>query len=134
MFRLLPYLRTFDVLMVLILIAAVAWTFKVKNDTDDALERLAELEKQIAAEESEIEILKSDWGLLTNPARLQKLYELYDDQLQMQGIEPGQIVDLETLPPFKATVVPQGSDTSQADAAGISQMHTGSVPSGEGNE
>lgn len=132
MFRLHPFLRTFEALMVFVLVASMVWTFKVKNDTEDALDRLAELEKQIAAEKNEIEILKSDWGLLTSPARLQKLYDLYGEELKMQGIEPGQIVDLDTLPPFR-NPVPLESGNDEAHAGSISNMHTGGISTGGHN-
>ncbi len=49
------------------------------NDSRAAHDRVSELERQIEAQEVEIDLFKSDWSLLTSPARLEKLVERYGD-------------------------------------------------------
>jgi len=58
-----PVLRSLDLFMIALLIGVVIWTFKVKHDSEVALERVTKLEKKIKAEEIEIDLLNSDWGL-----------------------------------------------------------------------
>ena len=96
-----PVKHAFDIVLLVGLIAIVTWTFQIKHDSQRALERVAELEKQIAAEKVEIDLLKSDWSLLTNPARLQELTERYADELGLSPMDPTQIAapsELNALP------------------------------------
>lgn len=91
--RLAPMMRTIDIVLLVGLIGIVSWTFHVKNESQEALKRVAELEKQLAAERVEIDLLKSDWSLLTSPDRLQKLVERYSSQLGLEGMEASQIAN-----------------------------------------
>ena len=43
-------------------------------------------------------VLRADWSLLTQPSRLQKLTELYQDQLVLVPLEAHQIVGIDELP------------------------------------
>lgn len=96
-----PVFRSLDILMVAVLIASVVWTFKVKHDSQQALDSVATLTKQIEAEENRVDLLKSDWSLLTSPARLEKLVKHYGGQLGLSPIEPAQLADDNSLPGFK---------------------------------
>ncbi len=125
--KLSPVLRSLDIFMIALLIGVVIWTFKVKHDSEVALDRVAKLEKKIEAEEVEIDLLKSDWGLLTSPARLQKLVERYGEQLGLQPTTPAQLADTATLPPVKQEFDPF-ADPDQPDYANTdSSVTTGSV-------
>ena len=94
-------LRSIDLILLIALIATVSWTFKVKHDSQQALERVAELEKQIAAEKVEIDLLKSDWSLLTSPARLQQLVERFNQELELEEMRASQMANERELPGFK---------------------------------
>ncbi len=109
--RFAPMLRSVDLILLVALIATVSWTFKVKHDSQQALERVAELEKQIAAEKVEIDLLKSDWSLLTSPARLQQLVEKYSRQLELDAMRASQIANDKELPAFRAPNPPETPDT-----------------------
>lgn len=133
MMRLSPIFRTIDILMVAVLIATVVWTFKVKFDSQEALDRVARLEKQIESEKNRVDLLKSDWSLLTSPARLEKLVEHYGVQLGLEPIEPAQLADDNSLPPIRQEpLLPEKSNDD--DFADIDEfIKTGSVPdAGEG--
>ncbi len=123
--RFAPWLRTFDILMVALLIGVVFWTFKVKNDSQAALDRVAELQRQIEAERTEIDLLKSDWGLLTSPKRLEQLVERYGLELGLEPMSASQMADEKTLPPMRETFDPNEDDP---EFAGTDQsVKTGSV-------
>ena len=94
-------LRPVDLILVAVLIGVIAWTFKVKHDSQVALERVAELERLIEAERIEIDLLKSDWSLLTNPARLQELVERYNSELALEPVDPEQIGSEGDLPGYR---------------------------------
>lgn len=97
-----PMFRSMNLIMLAALIATVSWTFKVKHDSREAHARVIALEKQIKAQEIEIDLFKSDWSLLTSPARLERLADRYGDQLGLSAAQPSQLSDIENLPPFRS--------------------------------
>ena len=122
-----PFKRAVDVVLVAGLIAVVTWTFQVKQASEEALERVTELEKQIAAEKAEIDLLKSDWSLLTSPARLQALAERYSGELELGQIEVFQLAEpgeLSTLPMQSRQLQEREEDFADVD----SDTTTASVP------
>lgn len=125
--KLSPVFRSLDLFMVALLIGVVIWTFKVKHDSEVAIDRVANLEKKIEAEEIEIDLLKSDWSLLTSPARLEKLMERYGEQLGLEPTAPAQLADRSTLPPMKQEFDP-ALDANEPDFANTdASLKTGSV-------
>lgn len=129
--RLAPIKRALDLVLLVGLIVVVAWTFQVKQESQEALERVAELEKQIAAEKTEIDLLKSDWSLLTNPARLQELFERYSQELDLAPIDAMQLADgdaLNQLPKRSPAI----TDLLEGFAEIDSQSTTASVPDSGG--
>ncbi|MEM7069270.1 MAG: hypothetical protein AAF478_10335 [Pseudomonadota bacterium] len=125
--RFAPMLRSIDLILLVALIAVVSWTFKVKYESQEALERVAELEKQIAAEKVEIDLLKSDWSLLTSPARLQQLVERYQKELDLHEMRASQIAGDRELPAFKA---PQATENPESFAGTDTELTTGSIEGG----
>ncbi len=123
-------LRTVDVVMIGILLGGAAFTFKVKQDSEAAIERVAELERQIAAEREAIDILEADWSLLSDPKRLQKLAERYEAQLGLKLLDPGMIGDFADIPERPPFLPRKGDDTEIADLIGESDdIVTGSTVS-----
>jgi hypothetical protein len=119
--------RTLDLIMVTALVAGAGWTFKVKHDAEQAVARVEHLETQIRIEREAIEVLKADWGLLTNPARLEALAKRYGDDLKLQPLQPRQIVTPNAIPhkmPEGVTV----DDSEQAGLAADTNTKTGSIP------
>lgn len=133
--RLAPVFRSFDILMVAVLIASVVWTFKVKHDSQEALDRVAQLNQQIKAEENRVDLLKSDWSLLTSPARLEKLVKHYGGQLGLNPIEPAQLADDNSLPGFRRPeVLINDQDESFAGVDATTQTGSIGVPIQRGAE
>jgi hypothetical protein len=102
-----PFMRTLDLLMIAMLVGMVAWTFKIKHDSQVALDRVSELEALVTAKKIEIDLLKSDWSLLTNPARLEQMAERYGSELGLKPIDPSQLTNLDLLPPVRQQFDPQ---------------------------
>ena len=108
--------RTLDVIMIAALIGAAAWTFKVKSDSEAAVERVARLEKRLQLEHEAIDILNADWSLLTSPDRLEKLVERYREDLSLEPVSPnmvgtlGDVPTADEMPPYchMFDVLPQG--------------------------
>lgn len=125
--RFAPVFRSIDILMVAALLGSVVWTFKVKHDSQQAIDRVAILEKQIEAEKNRVDLLKSDWSLLTSPARLEKLVKHYGIQLELKPIEPSQLADDNSLPGIKRPDVDFSNPDGEGFAEVDSQISTGSV-------
>ena len=90
--------RTSDVVLIAVMVAAAAFTYKTKHDAENQLSQLSKLQAQIRFEEDTINVLKADWSLLTQPSRLQRLAEIYSAELALEPVEARQIVGLDELP------------------------------------
>jgi len=96
--------RKTDALLICVMVAAAAFTYKTKHDAEAMLSEVRRLENQIRFEEDTMTVLRADWSLLTQPSRLQKLAETYKEQLGLGPVETTQIGDLAGLPPRPLTV------------------------------
>lgn len=90
--------RTTDIVLVAVMVSAAAFTYKTKHDAEAQLAELRRVETQIRLEQDSINVLKADWSLLTQPGRLQRLAEIYAEELELRPIEPSQIVSIEDVP------------------------------------
>jgi hypothetical protein len=90
--------RTLDMALVVVMIATAAMTYKIKHDAEDRLAEIRKLREAIAQEEETIDVLRADWSILTQPARLQALAEQYQDQLGLQPLAARAIVEAADLP------------------------------------
>ena len=90
--------RTLDVVMIAVMTAAATVTYSIKHQAENKLEVVRKLDAEIKLEEDTIDLLKADWSLLSRPGRLQKLVEVYSDQLQLKPVQADQIVTLDSLP------------------------------------
>lgn len=128
--------RTLDVIMIAALIGAASWTFKVKSDSEAAVERVARLEKRLQLEREAIDILNADWSLLTSPDRLEKLVERYREDLPLEPLEPKMIGTLDDVPTID-TMPAQTESGESSEFAGQPADRdtvTGSVERVDGGE
>ena len=90
--------RTSDVILIGVMVAAAGLTFKIKYDAELKYEEVRRLEEEIRTERDTIDVLEADLSVLTQPSRLQKLVDVYSEELQLRSVEPDQIGSLESLP------------------------------------
>lgn len=90
--------RTSDIVLIAVMVSAAALTYKTKREAEDQLAAVQKLQAQIRYEEDTIDLLKADWSLLTQPARLQKLAEIYKTQLGLEPLNARQIGGLDDVP------------------------------------
>ena len=90
--------RTSDVILIGVMVAAAGLTFKIKYDAELKFEEVRRLEAEIRTERDTIDVLEADLSVLTQPSRLQKLVDVYSEELQLRSVEPDQIGSLESLP------------------------------------
>jgi hypothetical protein len=133
-------LRTFDIILITIMLAAATVTYKIKYDAEKRMADIRTLQRKIDFEKDTITLLKADWSLLTQPNRLQKLTEIYRTELDLAPIDPKQIVSLDEVPERPADDIENiisSSDELLAiiqnseGAAASDQIKTGSVEQGQ---
>ncbi len=93
-------LRTLDVALIGVMVAAAAFTYQVKQRAERQVEEIHQLEARIRLQEGTIDLLKADWSVLTQPSRLQKLITAYQSQLGLETIQPTQVATLNDLPSY----------------------------------
>ena len=96
--------RTSDIVLIAVMVSAAAMTYKTKQEAEEQLSAVHRLQAQIHTEEDTIDLLQADWSLLTQPARLQRLTEIYQSQLDLQPVDAHQIVGIDELPARPLTI------------------------------
>jgi hypothetical protein len=117
--------RSSDIILIAVMVSAAAMTYKIKRDAEEQQTALHRIQAQIHTEEDTIDLLKADWSLLTQPARLEKLANLYKSQLNLEPVDPHQIVKLDELPAKPLTI--EGLSSGGMADSGQDATITGAV-------
>lgn len=123
--------RTSDIILIAVMVSAAAMTYKIKRDAEVQQAAVYKLQAQIRTEEETIDLLRADWSLLTQPARLQKLTELYKTQLNLQSVDARQVVSLDDLPQRPPLSI---EDIMAENGAGIDKEKTASIAKGKADD
>jgi hypothetical protein len=91
-------LKTLDVLLIVLMLGAAAWTFGNKYQVETLESQVMALDRKIALERETIQLLEADWSLLNQPRRMEQLAEAFTADLQLVPIAPEQIVRPDELP------------------------------------
>jgi hypothetical protein len=76
-------------LSALVLLAVLAtWAYRVNYATQEALDRVAELRVEVAAEREAIAVLRAEWAYLNRPDRLQALVTRHAETLRLVPLAP----------------------------------------------
>jgi hypothetical protein len=109
--------RIFNLLLLVAMIIGAAVTYDMKHKAEMAADRVARLQADIAKEKDQIAVLRAEWALLTQPARLQSVVDKYADYFKLQPFSPKQIATIDDIPMKQGpTVVP--SDALELRTAG----------------
>lgn len=123
--------RTSDIVLIAAMVAAAAFTYKTKHEAEDRQAALYKIEQQIRFEEDTLNLLKADWSLLTQPARLQRLVGAYQEELGLQPLEARQIVGLDELPAKRLTIEDLtrefSGEVAEGGGAGTDMIVTGGI-------
>jgi hypothetical protein len=112
-------LKTFDIIMIMVMISAAAVTFRIKANSEAELREVRQLERQIAHEEDNLDILDADWALLTQPSRIQKLVDAHRDALGMHPTDSSHVTTVDAVP--EKGLVPESDPIADAIAASEGQ-------------
>ncbi|WP_208435919.1 cell division protein FtsL [Bartonella phoceensis] len=90
--------RTFDMILVLIMICMAGLTYKVKYDVQKRISEIRRLEHEIAAAKNTVSLLYAEWAVMIEPSRMQRLAKRYQKELGLEIIQPRQVVEFEDIP------------------------------------
>jgi hypothetical protein len=119
--------RSSDIVLIAVMVSAAAMTYKIKRDAEEQQDMVHRLQVQIRTEEDTIDLLKADWSLLTQPARLEKLVATYQAQLGLEQVGPHQIVSIDDVPQKPVTIESLTAQNGQGAADGKDHTVTGAV-------
>ena len=77
-------------LSVLAVIGSGYWAYRENYQTQDALDEVASLQRQIGDQRERLAILKAEWAYLNRPDRLRDLADLNFDKLGLLPLRPDQ--------------------------------------------
>lgn len=100
--------RIFNLVLILAMLAGALVTYDMKHKAEVAADRVATLRSEISKEKDQIALLKAEWSVLDQPARLQGVIDKYADHFKLQPFSPTQIATIDQIPmrPADAPVIP----------------------------
>ena len=121
--------RTSDMVLIAVMVSAAAFTYKEKQEAEGQFAAVRKLQSQIRLEEDSITLLKADWSLLAQPARLQKLAEKYQPHHNHQPTDAHQFARIEEIPirPLDIKEIIGQSRDLMAQGAAVDDTTTGAV-------
>ncbi len=90
--------RYLNLALICTMILVVAAVYQIKYDAETAAETVRGLKAEVDKEREAIALLKAEWSLLNQPARLQALVERHPDYLELVPLDPIQIGELSEIP------------------------------------
>ncbi len=96
--------RVFNVLLLALMIVGAAVTYDMKHKAEMAADKVARLQAEIAKEKDAIQLLRAEWAVLTQPARLQSVVDKYADYFKLQPFSPKQLATIDDIPLKQAPV------------------------------
>jgi hypothetical protein len=91
-------IRWLQVISVVAAAGAAVFVFQIKYRAEAVAEQAAELQRTLDQENETVSLLKAEWSLLIQPARVQELVERHAQRLGLAPLDPAQITKLENLP------------------------------------
>jgi hypothetical protein len=73
-----------------LVVVCATWTYRVNYATQEALNRLADLRAEIAAEREALAVLHAEWAYLNRPDRLRALVTQHAEVLGLVDLTPEQ--------------------------------------------
>lgn len=117
-------MRSFLFICGLTLVVAFAtWAYRVNYSTQGAMDRVVELQQQIAHEHETIAVLRAEWAYLNRPERLLALSETYFPELRLMPLHPDHFAD----PMRVAYPEPEDPLLSNLIAAAVAEVIEGGI-------
>ncbi|HVY18868.1 MAG TPA: hypothetical protein VHA70_02155 [Bauldia sp.] len=102
--------RIFNLVLLVAMIIGAAVTYDMKHKAEMAADKVARLQAEIAKEKDKIAVLRAEWAMLTQPARLQSVVDKYADYFKLQPFSPKQLATIDEIPLKQSPVLaPNGA-------------------------
>jgi hypothetical protein len=98
--------RFVNALLVFLMVLSATAVYDMKYEAELAAENVRKVEREIAREQEAISLLKAEWSVLTQPARLQDLVERHADVLKLAPMTAEHIGTLADIPAKPAPIMP----------------------------
>ena len=92
-------MRLVNLIVVVALVLAAAWVYKIKFDSTVQAERVARLRTEIRRERESVAALRAEWSKLDNPARIQGLARRHLSLVPMDAVQVESAARLPDRPP-----------------------------------
>jgi cell division protein FtsL len=94
-----------------LVVVCATWAYRVNYTTQEALDRVADLNEEIAAEREALAVLKAEWAYLNRPDRLRALVDANAGSLGLAELTPEQFGEAAMVAfPQPAEVLPTGAE------------------------
>jgi hypothetical protein len=123
--------RTSDLILIAVMISAAAVTYHIKDRAEATEDQIGRLRTQIQLEKDQMDVLKADWSLMTQPARLERVVEVYNDELGLKPVEAGQIMKIDDLPLPPPELPGSDEGLGVASARADTTITTGGITTGD---
>ncbi len=90
--------RVFNLALLVAMIVGAVVTYDMKHRAEIIADKVARLQAETAEEKDEIALLKAEWSMLTQPARLQDVVEAYADHFHLEPFTPEHIATVQEIP------------------------------------
>lgn len=100
-------MRSILYLVIAMIVMSLAfWAYRENYRTQDALNQMERVQRDIAGLREQLVVLRAEWAYLNRPARLRELVALNAGKLNLKPINSGQFVDSAKItyppPPVKS--------------------------------
>lgn len=99
-------LRLLNLLVLVALIGAAGWVYKIKFDAMQDAEKVAKLRNEIRRERDAVASLRAEWSQLNRPDRIQEFAQRH---LKLKAVDVAQFDGLQGLPERPKQIVPPGT-------------------------
>ncbi len=99
-------LRVLNIVVIVALVLAAAYVYRIKFDSTVQAERLAKIRSEVRQARDNIAALRAQWGELDNPARIEALAKRF---LPLKPVVPTQFNSLDQLPDRPPQFIQPGS-------------------------
>ncbi|SEQ40727.1 hypothetical protein SAMN05216548_104196 [Faunimonas pinastri] len=106
-------IRWLQILSVMAAATAAFVVFQIKYRAEAVAENVAALQRKVDQQRETISLLNAEWSFLKQPGRIEGLINRHNDQMQLQRVDPVQIIDPSILPMRPA---PKPEDTAALSA------------------
>lgn len=117
-------MRWLQFLSVIAAAGAAVFVFQVKYRAEAVAEHVGDLQREIDRENETVSLLRAEWSLLIQPARVQELVERHAEVLKLEPLDPEQITELENLPMRPRGATPDDEAALSAILEGIGEDGT----------